>query len=369
MPWSAAENRDWVLSHVDETARVLDVGAGAGIWSDLLRSRVNSIDAVEIFEPYIERFGLKNKYDKIYLGDFKELVIPYGYYDTVILGDVLEHFEMEDALRVWEKARLIAGRKGQVLLSTPIVDWPQGEEEGNIHEAHLSFFDYEALYALSGVEQGVKGELIGSVRAKGAQTLTAPVTVVIPTIATRSEKLNRAVQSVYAQTLRPEALIISEDTDRLGAPGNRDAGLSRVSSPWVALLDDDDYFYPDHLDTLYRAALDTGADIVYSWFDVEGGTDPFPENFGKPWNPEAPVQTTVTILAKTEVLRKVGGYSNPTPLIEQELELHAQGNTIGEDLRIVLAANAQGAKIVHVPKKTWCYVHHDSNTSGLPDRW
>jgi len=369
MPWSADENRDWVLSHVNKTDRVLDVGAGAGIWSDLLRHRVDSIAAVEIFEPYIERFGLTNKYDTIYLGDFKDLVIPYGYFNTVILGDVLEHFEKDDALKVWEKARLIAGPTGQVLLSTPIVDWPQGEEEGNIHEAHLSFFDYEALCDLSGVEKGVKGELIGSVRAWGLEAPTAPITVVIPTIAPRAEMLNKAVQSVYNQTLRPQALIISEDTAKVGAPANRDAGLAKVSTPWVAMLDDDDYFYPDHLEALYQAALDTDADIVYSWFDVEGGTDPFPENFGRPWNPDEPVQTTVTILAKADVLRKAGGYSNTSALTEEELERYAQGNTVGEDFRLIASANAQGAKIVHVPKKTWAYVHWTENTSGRPDRW
>lgn len=369
MPWSADENRDWVLSHVRKTDRVLDVGAGAGIWSDLLRPRVSEISAVEIFEPYIERFGLEQKYDKIYVGDFKDLVIPYGYFNTVILGDVLEHFEMEDALKVWEKSRLIAGPGGKVLLSTPIVDWPQGPEEGNIHEAHLSFFDFEALRALSGYEIGYKGELIGSVRAKGLEAPTAPITVVIPTIATRHEKLNRAISSVYSQTLRPEALIISEDTDKVGAPGNRDSGISRVATKWVALLDDDDYFYPDHLDTLYQAAIDTDADIVYSWFDVVGGDDPFPENFGKPWNPDSPVQITVTILAKTEVIRKAGGYSNTSSLSAKELDIYAQGNTIGEDFRMIANANAQGAKIVHVAKKTWAYVHHDSNTSGRPDRW
>jgi hypothetical protein len=369
MPWSADENRDWVLSHVSRTDRVLDVGAGAGIWSDLLRSRVSEISAVEIFEPYLERFGLWDKYDNIYLGDFKDLTIPYGYFNTVILGDVLEHFEMEDALKVWEKARLVAGPKGQVLLSTPIVEWPQGEAEGNPHEAHLSFFPYEALEALSGVEQTVKGELIGSVRASGLEAPTAPITVVIPTIAGRQERLNRAVQSVYLQTLRPQALIISEDTARLGAPANRDSGVNKVVTPWVALLDDDDYFYPDHLDTLYQAAVDTDADIVYSWFDVEGGTDPFPENFGKPWNPDAPVQTTVTILAKTDVIRKVGGYSSTSGLSEEELERFAQGNTVGEDFRLVANASDMGAKIVHVAKRTWAYVHHGFNTSGRPDRW
>jgi hypothetical protein len=277
---------------------------------------------------------------------------------------------MADALGVWEKARSIAGPEGIVLLSTPIIDFPQGESEGNIHEAHLSAFDMEALKALSGVADSQAGEIIGSIVARGSERLTAPdLTVVITTIPTRSEQVAVAVGSVAQQTLLPTELIVQPDFEKLGAPANRDAGIEQVTTKYVALLDDDDYFYPDHLEVLYQAALDTDADIVYSWFDVVGGDDPFPQNFGKPWNPDEPVQTTVTILAKTDVIRKAGGYSNTDSLTDEELALYAQGNTVGEDFRMVAAANAQGAKIVHVAKRTWAYVHHNSNTSGRPDRW
>lgn len=373
MPWSADENRDFILSHIDPNDRVLDVGAGAGIWADLLSGRGvrrKNLDAVEIFEPYIERFGLEQKYGKIFLGDFMDLAIPHNHYDVVIMGDVLEHFKMEDALVVWEKARRIAGPKGVVLLSTPIIDFPQGEEEGNIHEAHLSAFDMEALKALSGVQDHRVGEIIGSIVARGAETPTAAdLTVVVTTIPTRLDRLRVALESVNTQTLLPHNVVVQTDTERLGAPGNRDAGIANVGTKYVALLDDDDYFYPDHLEALYQAAIDTDADIVYSWFDVVNGDDPFPQNFGKPWDPKNPVQVTVTVLAKTDVIRKAGGYSNTSSLTEEELAIYAQGNTIGEDFRMISNANAQGAKIVHVAKRTWAYVHHESNTSGRPDRW
>jgi hypothetical protein len=195
------------------------------------------------------------------------------------------------------------------------------------------------------------------------------LTVVITTIPTRKDRLKKAYQSVKDQTLQPAHIIVQTDKEKLGAPANRDAGLRRVTTPYVAFLDDDDYFYPDHLETLYKAAQDSGADIVYSWFDVEGGTDPFPENFGKPWDNENPVQTTVTTLCKTETVRNAGGYSNTYGLNEEELATFAQGNTVGEDFRMVMSALTKGAKIVHVPKKTWAYVHWHGNTSGMPTRW
>jgi len=195
------------------------------------------------------------------------------------------------------------------------------------------------------------------------------LTVVITTIPTRKDRLKKAYQSVHDQTLRPEYIIVQTDTEKLGAPANRDAGLRRVKTPYVAFLDDDDYFYPDHLETLYNAIQETDADIVYSWFDVEGGTDPFPENFGKPWDNENPVQTTVTTLCKTKTVRDAGGYSNTYGLNEEELATFSQGNTVGEDFRMVMSAMTNGAKILHVPKKTWAYVHWSGNTSGMPDRW
>jgi SAM-dependent methyltransferase len=376
MPWSADEHRSWILDRINEDDTVLDVGAGAGIWADLLKDKVKFIDAVEIFEPYLDRFDLRNKYRDIYLGDFKELAIPYRMYTVIILGDVLEHFEMEDAMQVWEKARRIVGPRGVVLLSSPIIDYPQGEEEGNIHEAHLSQFDMDSLSKLSGVFGWKEGQIIGSVVAEGSDTPVADdLSVLITTIPVREERLKRAVDSVVAQSLLPAELIVQLDEKKTGAAANRDAGIDRVKTKYVALLDDDDFFHPDHLETLYQAALDTDADIVYSWFEMDGGTDPFPENFGKPWDPKNPCQTTVTVLAKVDTIKKAGGYSNKFNMSFEELGKFAQGNTAGEDFRMVFNANKQGAKIVHVPKKTWSYSHWISadgklgNTSGLPDRW
>lgn len=363
MPYSADENREWITSYINTDDVILDVGAGAGIWADLLKDTAKQIDAVEIFEPYIDRFNLKNKYSHIYLGDFRTLDIPFGKYSIIILGDVLEHFEYEDALKVWHKARLLVGASGFVLMSTPIIEWPQGEVDGNIHETHLTFFKMNDLKKLPGVIKYQEGLQIGSVLALGT---APPITVLIPSIATRTNFLRVAINSVQKQTLRPAAIIVQMDEFKMGAASNRDSGLQQVETEWVALLDDDDYFYQNHLEVLYKTALETDADIVYSWFDVINGTDPFPENFGQEWDPENPIQTTITILAKTEVLKKAGGYTNSWA---SDLTKFAQGNTVGEDFRIIYSANKNGAKIVHAPYRTWAYRHHAHNTSGLPERW
>lgn len=370
MPWSADENRDFIKAQINRGDIVLDVGVGAGIWSDLLLNSVSRIDGVEIYEPYIARFDLRRKYRHLYIGDFLYLEIPLGTYTVLILGDVLEHFTPEDAIRVWDKARTIVGPNGKVLVSTPIIEWPQGSVDGNDHEAHLSFFTMEDLMTLPGVYKHQQGTQIGSVVAHGKESeKLSDLSVIIPTIPGREHYLARAKRSIDIQTLQPINIIVSVDNERLGAAGNRDKALYQVDTEYVAMLDDDDYFYYNHIETLYKSIKEYDADIVYSWFDVVGGEDPFPQNFGRPWNPEEPCQTTVTVMARTETLLKAGGYSNKFGFSDDKLHQFSQGNTAGEDFRIVYRANAQGAKIVHVPKRTWAYVHHAENTSGLPDRW
>jgi Glycosyl transferase family 2 len=373
MPWSVAENRDWVLETIDPSDVVLDVGAGSGTWGDNLffpRHRIERIDAVEIHEPYIDRFLLRNKYHGVMLGDFRELAIPTNIYDVVILGSIMNHFSREDALKVWEKARLIAGPFGIVIATVPIDDVPEYDVEENVHGIHRSTFTMEDLKALSGVVDSKDGSFLGCVLADGLETPTADdLSVLITTIPIRKDRLGLALHSVEGQTLQPAHVVISEDTEKAGAAINRDNGIGRVETKYVAILDDDDFFYADHLETLYRVAVDTDADIVYSWFDVHGGIDPFPQNFGKEWDPDNPIQTTVTVLAKTDVIRKAGGYTGTYGASQEELDSFSQGNTAGEDFRMIYNANKMDAKIVHVPKKTWAYVHWNGNTSGRNDRW
>lgn len=201
------------------------------------------------------------------------------------------------------------------------------------------------------------------------------LTVLITTIPTRKDRLKIAYESVLNQTLLPKEIIIEEDINKLGAPKNRDNGIAKVKTKYVALLDDDDYFYPFHLELLYDTIIETESDIVYSWFDVIGGTDPFPWNFGKPWDPENPTQTTITTMCKTDIIRTSGGYTTTVGLNEEQLKTYAQGNVLGEDMRFIINANNMGAKITHIPKRSWAYCHWSKsdgsvgNTSGMPTRW
>ena len=189
------------------------------------------------------------------------------------------------------------------------------------------------------------------------------ITVIMPSIPPRGVLRNAALASVASQTLQPHAVSLTIDVDRQGAPATRQRALDAALTEWVAPLDDDDAFMPQHLEHLMRHAQETGADYVYSWFEVVGGTDPFPStHFTEPFKLDAdgnPIETTVTVLMKTELAKEIGYKS---------LDRGHDTNT-GEDYGMVLGAVRLGAKIEHLVEKTWYWRHHGKNTSGLATKW
>lgn len=177
--------------------------------------------------------------------------------------------------------------------------------------------------------------------------------------------LKRAISSIVDQTVRPESIVVEPDPLKTGAAATRDRALAKVDTEFVAFLDDDDEFGERHLELLLGEIQITGADLVYPWFTVVGGTDPFPQHFQKPWNDLHPHQTTVTFIARTKVIRDAGGFTG-TDLSLDGIDL--EGHRAGEEYRLVLRMVNNGAKIVHLPYRTWTWHHHQHNTSGQPDR-
>ena len=197
-----------------------------------------------------------------------------------------------------------------------------------------------------------------------------PITVVIPSIPVRRDVLAVAVDSVRNQTAGPTTLSIEMDVDHTGAARTRQAGLERVTTPWVAFLDDDDWFMPHHLEHLWDYAMDAEVDYAFSWFETSPpGCDPFPlTHFTEPWNPAEPRQTTITTLVRTELAQEVGFVTAPD-------DGEIAGQRAGEDWHFTLRCNELG-KIGHLVERTWYWRHWGfgqpgvpGNTSGLGYRW
>lgn len=183
--------------------------------------------------------------------------------------------------------------------------------------------------------------------------MTEPeVTVVVPYHKKREQNglLARAVASIQTQTI-PVEHVLALDVHNVGASITRNAGLVQVKTPWVTFLDSDDKMDPGHVAGMLTCAQGSGADFVYPWFRVVGGTDPFPQFFGVPWTNESPHCTTVVVLVRTELAQQIGFQ-----------------DVLSEDWWFTLDCMNVGAKIVHHPVRSWTWYHHRGNSSGRPGR-
>ena len=200
------------------------------------------------------------------------------------------------------------------------------------------------------------------------------IAVVTPTFPGRARMLGRAVASVAAQDLPAVAHVIANDVDGEGAGPTRQRGIDAVltggepwgsqgSEPmagWVAFLDDDDELMPHHLSTLAKAASETGADVVWPWFQVVGGGDPFPQHEGRQWDSADPHSFPITALVNVETLLEVGTRFGRGIV---------DGPMAGEDLPFWTdLLSSPGVVGHHVPVRTWLWHHHGANTSGQPHR-
>lgn len=184
------------------------------------------------------------------------------------------------------------------------------------------------------------------------------ITLIIPTIPPRADLLRRMLRSVAAQTVLPSHIIIELDAERTGSAATRNRALEKVITPLVAWADDDDELEPNHLELLLRGMRETGADVVYPWYTVVGGTDPRPDRFGVPFD--------------ADELRR-GSYITVNSLVRTGLAKQARFDfdpvTGLDDHVFYLRLLELGAIFHHVPERTFLWHHWAGNTSGRPTRW
>lgn len=182
------------------------------------------------------------------------------------------------------------------------------------------------------------------------------VTVAVASIPTRAPLLAEALASVAAQTRQPDAISVAIDRNHDGEVATRNRALAAVDTEWFAPLDDDDLLQPHHLERLLAYAEATGADLVYPWFDVDGGTDPLGRE-GEPFDADLLQQANyipVTYLCRTEPAREIGWYPAMGPGERHKLS----------DWGFLVDLHQAGARIVHMPERTWIWRHWDGNRGG-----
>src|SRR4051812_9475074 len=204
------------------------------------------------------------------------------------------------------------------------------------------------------------------------------VSVAIPSIPGREELLGRALDSVQAQTVAPQRVLVHTDVERHGAAWTRNRLLAQVRTSWVAWLDDDDELLPDHLQVLLDGANQSGADLIFSNPIVVGVPDPLavcdddgrvvqsPVNvpFGpaqEQWLRERGNFVPVTTLVRTSALRTIDGFPDP-----HSVPVPASSNSGQcEDYLALIKLLDAGYRFHHVlGLRTWLYHVHGANVGG-----
>ena len=97
-PYLRQPIREYLTKNFKPTDTVLDIGAGEGTYQHLLGDYFYTMDAVEIWHPYIAAFDLNTKYRNVFLTDIMEF--EFDFYNIIIIGDTLEHLSKEDGVKL-----------------------------------------------------------------------------------------------------------------------------------------------------------------------------------------------------------------------------------------------------------------------------
>lgn len=203
------------------------------------------------------------------------------------------------------------------------------------------------------------------------------VGVAIPSIPSRKKQLARTMGSVLGQTRYPDQVSVAVDTQRQGAAPTRNRAWRGLSTDWVAFIDDDDEMMTHHLKACLEHAAESGADMVFPWFEIWKYGEPTKDDpLGARGVADADIPAKlersnfipVTVVIKRELLQEVGGF--PIPLTPEWPMRDCED--WGCWKRVVQA----GGKISHLDQVTWRWHHWGygkkgtpGNTSGQPGRW
>lgn len=120
---------------------VYDIGAGAGKYGLLLKKNFPNTYSIgiELDREYIKQFKLEKSYCEIWNIAAEDLISPRYYdfdFDTVILGDIIEHLKKSDGI---DLLNFLIYRTRWILIQYP-VKYIQNTVDGKSQEAHISIW-------------------------------------------------------------------------------------------------------------------------------------------------------------------------------------------------------------------------------------
>jgi glycosyltransferase involved in cell wall biosynthesis len=206
-----------------------------------------------------------------------------------------------------------------------------------------------------------------------------PVSVIIPAY-NRREMVARTLSSIAKQTASPAEVIVVDDAsedgtadaaERLGArvirhdrnggtAAARNSGLARAMEPWVALLDSDDEWLPNHLQTLWE--LRDGHVLVAGAATIEGAGPRRLGYHGPPQRDGLRLDSPAPLLFPGNVIPASGA------MLRRELALELGGFRPPdgvEDLDLWVRMIERGSAFVNAAVTVVYHVHPTQTTSGV----
>jgi 2-polyprenyl-3-methyl-5-hydroxy-6-metoxy-1,4-benzoquinol methylase len=107
-----------LFAATDRSARILDVGCGAGLFFDALQ-RFGHVEGIESDRSAVERGGKWRA--NILVGQLDAAFKPAAPYDAILMLDILEH--VPDPEQLLHLARPLVKPDGRVVITVPAFNW------------------------------------------------------------------------------------------------------------------------------------------------------------------------------------------------------------------------------------------------------
>ncbi|WP_435006695.1 class I SAM-dependent methyltransferase [Tundrisphaera lichenicola] len=140
---------------VRRPARILDLGIGSGFLGAIVRQWVDLgvqpwrslLIGVEVWAEY--RNPLWDLYNLVIIETIQEYLSRHcEEFDCILLGDVLEHFEIREGVELLEQLKSRVAPDGVLLVATPAQFHEQAAVHGNEFERHRSVWTAQQLEEL-----------------------------------------------------------------------------------------------------------------------------------------------------------------------------------------------------------------------------
>jgi SAM-dependent methyltransferase len=113
-----------VISSLNSTSRLLDIGSGAGVGAALIAevAKVGHVTCIDISVPALAEVRRRGFSPIVASAEGLKLPFPSGTFDIVILDEVIEHLVDTDS--IMDEIHRVLRNDGQLLISTPnLASW------------------------------------------------------------------------------------------------------------------------------------------------------------------------------------------------------------------------------------------------------